>query len=108
MFPELVSQEGKVGVELLTVVTGLPHQGPGGWRQDRALARDLLEDLSFVEQDRVGGVDVEEETGLVVLLDPSNGQLHSSGTGKYWCSGPGQGMLSGPRLEGSDGQQEYQ
>ena len=103
MFPELVSQEGKVGVELLTVVTGLPHQGPGGWRQDRALARDLLEDLSFVEQDRVGGVDVEEETGLVVLLDPSDGQLHSSGTGKYWCSGPGQGN-QGPLVDihGSD------
>ena len=52
------------------------------------LARDLLEDLSFVEQDRVGGVDVEQEAGFV-LLDASDGELHSSGTGKYW--GPRQG-----------------
>ena len=61
MFPEPVSQEGKVGVELLTVVTGPSHKGAWGWgRSDRGLrlAGDLLQDLSFVEQDGVGGVDV--------------------------------------------------
>ena len=95
MFPELVSQEGKVRVELLTAVTGFPHQGTWRWEswewlseRSVGLARDLLENLSFVEQDRVGGVDVEQEAGLV-LLDSSDGELHCSGTGKYW--GPRQG-----------------
>ena len=58
MFPELVSQEGKVGVELLTVVTGPSHECTWGWGSETRLrlAGDLLEDLSFVEQDGVGGV----------------------------------------------------
>ena len=45
------------------------------------LAGDLLEDLSFVQEDGVGGGHVEEEAGFV-LLDAGDGELHSSGAGE--------------------------
>lgn len=82
MFPELVAQEGKIGVEFLTVVTGLSHRGTWRWK-GLGLAGDLLEDLSFVEHDRVGRVEVEQKTSLV-LLDTRDGKLHMSGAGKHW------------------------
>ena len=81
LFPELIPQEGKEGVELLAVVAGFHHRGAWRWcRRGVWLAGDLLEDLSFVQEDGVGGGHVEEEAGFV-LLDAGDGELHSSGAG---------------------------
>ena len=69
------------------------------------LAGDLLEDLSFVQEDGVGGGHVEEEAGFV-LLDAGDGELHSSGAGEDLR--PPQGHQSshtntGARRAGDDG-----
>ena len=90
LFPELVAQEGKEGAQLLAVVAGLSHWGPWRWGQrGLRLAGDLLEDLSFVEEDWGGaGGHVQQEAGSV-LLDPSDGELHRPGTGQHL--GPAQG-----------------